>query len=301
MKKRTVAICLFIGCLLIGVVIAGIFRETYRQPSTVRKLTEEEKEEVVKIALNDTKVKEMLKGKEYKVSEAAMISVVKGEKMKIISSRTFPGVQIYIGEDEWMKITDIRVLVDLEKKKVIDILVAPPSKPTMPREVTEEEKEEAIKIALSNESVKEKIEGLEYEIVDVRSSKKWMTGEKLETYFVKIGVKGTSVAYTVRVNSTEGKVIGIGQSLYGDKIGMEKTSKAAGIALNDSRIKEKIEGKEYEVSTHQRLIGKRLVVDIYIDIKEPLERYLATVDTEEWKVIEVWKIAHLFEKTEEIK
>ncbi|HJH26461.1 MAG TPA: hypothetical protein C5S37_06720, partial [Methanophagales archaeon] len=266
-----------------------------------RKLTEEEKEEVVKIALNDTKVKEMLKGKEYKVSEAAMISVVKGEKMKIISSRTFPGVQIYIGEDEWMKITDIRVLVDLEKKKVIDILVAPPTRPAIPREVTEEDKEEAIKIALGNESVREKIEGFEYEIVDVRSSKKRMTGEKLETYFVKIGIKGTTVAYTVRVNSTEGKVIGIGQSLYGNKIGREKTSKAVKIALNDTRIKEKIEGKEYEVSTHQRLIGKRLVVDVCIEIKEPPERYVATVDTEEWEVIGVWKVARgFFERGEEI-
>ena len=52
-------------------------------------------------------------------------------------------------------------------------------KPTIPGEVTGEEKEEAIRIALSNESVKEKIEGLEYEVGDVLAFEKWMTGKSL--------------------------------------------------------------------------------------------------------------------------
>ena len=52
-------------------------------------------------------------------------------------------------------------------------------KPTIPGGVTGEEKEEATGIALSNESVKEKIEGLEYEVRDVLAFEKWMTGKSL--------------------------------------------------------------------------------------------------------------------------
>ena len=52
-------------------------------------------------------------------------------------------------------------------------------KPTIPGGVTGEEKEEAIRIALSNESVKEKIEGLEYEVRDALAFEKWMTGRSL--------------------------------------------------------------------------------------------------------------------------
>lgn len=54
-------------------------------------------------------------------------------------------------------------------------------KPIIPGGVTGEEKEEATRIALSNESVKEKIEALEYEVRDVIAFEKWMTGEKLDT------------------------------------------------------------------------------------------------------------------------
>jgi len=180
-------------------------------------------------------------------------------------------------------------------------------KPIIPRGVTGEEKEEAIRIALSNESVKEKIEGLEYEVRDVLAFKKWMTGEKLETVYVDIHIKGTGICYTAKVNLTEGRVTRISESYCGDKIGEEKSRKASKIAQNDPRIKERIEGKikerDYEVIRRNRLIGKKLVVDVCIEIKEPPERYVATVDTEEWKVIGVWKAVPgtFFEKGEEIK
>ena len=57
MKKMTTVICLFIGCLLVGVVIASVFQETNRQPSSVGKLAEEEKEEAIKEALSNASVK----------------------------------------------------------------------------------------------------------------------------------------------------------------------------------------------------------------------------------------------------
>jgi len=102
-KKKTAVICLLVGCLLLGIVIAGVFRETNRQ---------------------------------------------------------YPYV-----------------------------------KPIIPRGVTVEEKEEAIRIALANESVKEKIEGLEYEVRDVIAFEKWMTGKKLDTDDVYIHINGTPICY----------------------------------------------------------------------------------------------------------
>jgi len=75
--------------------------------------------------------------------------------------------------------------------------------PTIPGGVTGEEKEE-IRIALNNESVKEKIEGLEYEVRDVIAFEKWMTG--------------------AIVNLTERRVIAISESICGP--------------VDDKRIKE---------------------------------------------------------------
>ena len=104
MKMATIRLCLLVGCLLLGIVVAGVFWETNRQ--------------------------------------------------------------------------------------------YPYTKPIIPRGVTGEEKEEAIRIALANESVKEKIEGLEYEVRDVLASEKWMTGEKLDTDYVYIHINGTPICYT---------------------------------------------------------------------------------------------------------
>ena len=204
-----------------------------------------------------------------------------------------------------MSVGQIHVLVDLDNKNVIDILEHP-IKPLMPLDATGEEREEAIRIALANESVKEKIEGLEYEVRDVLAFEKWMTREKLDKYDVYLHINGTEIKYIARVNLTEGRVTGISESTWDDKVGLEKTLKASKIAQNDPRIKEKIEGKikeeDYEVYLQQRLIEKRLVVDVCIEIKEPPERYVATVDTEEWRVIGVWKVARgFFERGKEIK
>lgn len=307
MRKGTAIICLCIGgCLIVGVVIASVFQvKPNQQPRdySARELTEEEKEEVIRIALNDKKVKEKLKGKEYKVSGTDMprLTIEKGEE-KVLKAD--PGVHIYTGEDDWMKITRIHAIVDLDNKKVIRIDEYRWLKPIMPKGVTEEERKKAIKIALSNESLKEKLDGLGYKISLVHAIEKWMTGEKLYTD-VYLHINGTTICYSVKINP-EGKVTGISEVVCGGKIGEKKSRKASKIAQNDPRIKEKIEGKikgkDYEVSRSGKLIDKRFVVDVYIDIKAPPERYVATVDTEEWKVIGVWKIARgFFERGEEIK
>ena len=238
MRKKIAVMCLCFlgGCILVGMVVGIIFQgKLNRQLDSEGELTKEEKEEAIKIALSNASVKDILKGKEYKVGEVVISRVGSFEERVW---QKYPTVKIYLeGKDR------IEVIVDLESKKVISVVSVPPYREIMPREVTEEEREEAIKIALSNKSVREKIGGLDYEIVDVRGLKRWVSGEKLETYFVGIGIKGTTIAYNIKVNLTEGKVTYISQSHYEDKIGREKTSKAVTIALNDSRIKEKIEGE----------------------------------------------------------
>ena len=76
----------------------------------------------------------------------------------------------------------------------------------------------------------------------------------------------------------------------GIRHGMKSYPQQLKTALNDSKVKEEIEEKGYEiyhVSAREKLIGKKLVTDVYIEIKEPRITYVATVDMEEGKVIEM--------------
>ena len=59
------------------------------------------------------------------------------------------------------------------------------------------------------------------------------------------------------------------------------------VALQDPRVKERIEGKEYEVKEHTRKAGgdKEILVDVYICIKEPKKTIIATVDVVKQEVI----------------
>lgn len=284
MRKIKAMICLVIGCLLVGIVIASFFQGRSNQQIgdySARRLTEEEKEEVIKIALDNASVKGMLKGKEYKMSGAGS-----GAGIMLEENRTCPLATIYIGEDDWTRITMIHVLVDLDKKNVLDILETPIG-PVVLKKATEEEGiKEAKVIALSNKSVKEKLEGLEHLIEDVCAFENLKTGEKGIRIYIHIN--RTTICYVASVNLTESRVTEIGESECGiDKIGEEKSAKAMDIALNDPGVKEKIERRRCIATARQRLIGKRLIVDVYIETKEPKMTYIATVDWEEGKVIEI--------------
>lgn len=59
------------------------------------------------------------------------------------------------------------------------------------------------------------------------------------------------------------------------------------VALQDPRVKERVEGKEYEVKEHTRKAGgdKEILVDVYIRIKEPKKTVIATVDVVKQEVI----------------
>ena len=287
MRKKIAVMCLCFlgGCILVGMVVGIIFQgKLNRQPDSEGELTKEEKEEAIKIALSNVSVKDILKGKEYKVGEVVISRVGSFEERVW---QKYPTVKIYLeGKDR------IEVIVDLESKKVISVVSVPPYREIMPREVTEEEREEAIKIALDNESVKGKLEGLEYKISHVRASEGRMDKGRMRTptYDVYVHINGTPICYIVGVDLAEKGVKKISQSFCGNKTWDEKLSATIKTALNDSKVKEEIEEKGYEiyhVSAREKLIGKKLVTDVYIEIKEPRITYVATVDMEEEKVIEM--------------
>lgn len=295
MKKRTAITCLgFIGgCILVGAVIGSFIQEkTNQQPGSARELTNKEKSEAIKVVFEDERLHEMLKGREYSISYVNTSSreqLIEGKRVVM----TYPVVEMYIGGAEW--ITKVSVLADLDEKKVIDMLETPQAKPMPRRGVTEEERVEAIRIALNNEIVKAKIDGLVYEIPWVNEIKeesklkRERPGERL--VMVSIGIVGTMISYSVSVSLTEGTVISITEGSWGGKMGSEKSDKAHEIAKNDPWIKEKIERRVCSSTAHQRLVDGILLVDVYIQPKEYETIIVATVDIEEEKVIEISEAA----------
>jgi len=226
MRRKTAVICLFMGCLFVGLVAGIMIRgrtPENEQPkySPGHALTEEEKAEVLRVAFNDSRVKEMLSdGAEYKLmGEPDVMSGTSSKEGQKVTW-AYPAVSMYIGKDDWMSVAQIHVLVDLDTKKVIDIWEYP-IKPLMPLDATGEEREEAISIALDNESVQEKIEGLEYEIVNVVTFEKWMTREKMDKYDVYIHINGTEICYIATVKLSEGRVTGIRESTWDGKVGLK--------------------------------------------------------------------------------
>jgi hypothetical protein len=170
----------------------------------------------VNIAMDNKTVQEMLRGKEVKISSISMVSGSATENGKEISW-DLPGVQIYIGNKEWTSIMEIIPLVDLKEKRVVRILNNSFIKPALPMNLSEVDRNMAIKIALSDSQVKEKIGGRAYEIVEVVDYENWMTGNRVGPMQVLIHVNGTGKAYPVTVNLTGNKVIEVGENAWLEK------------------------------------------------------------------------------------
>lgn len=179
-------------------------------------LPEDEKSLVTKIALQNETVQEMLKGKEVKIISVSMVSGGDMENGKE-NSWNLPGVQIYIGNQEWTSIMEIIPLVDLKEKRVVRILKGQFIKSTLPMNLSEDDRNKAIEIALTDSQVKEKIRGRDYEIAMVVDYENWMTGKRMGPMQVVIHVNGTGKAYPVTVNLTENKVIEVGEWVWQEK------------------------------------------------------------------------------------
>ncbi|RZN40103.1 MAG: hypothetical protein EFT35_03295 [Methanophagales archaeon ANME-1-THS] len=304
MKKTGAIICLcaISGCIFVGAVIVGIFHEgSNQQPSSIKELTDKEKSKAIKIAFEDERIKEMLKGKEYSISYVNTTTSEQYIEGKSVLN-TCPVVEMYIGGSEW--VTKVEVIVDLDEGKIMNMLINTHFKPMPPRGVTEEERVEAIEIALNHEIVNEKIAGLPYEIPWVNEIKeeskikRERPGERL--VMVNIGIVGTMISYSVSVSLTERRVIYIAEDSWGGKMGQEKSDKAYEIAENDPWIKEKIEKRESSSTTRQRLVGEKLLVDVYIQPKGETTIIVATIDIEEEKVIGITESASWPESSEVI-
>lgn len=170
----------------------------------------------VNIAMDNKTVQEMLRGKEVKIGSVSMVSGSATENGKEISW-DLPGVQIYIGNKDWTSIMEIIPLVDLKKKRVVRILKNSFIKPALPMNLSEDDRNKAIKIALSDPQVKEKIGGRDYEIIEAVDYENWMTGKRVGPMQVLIHVNGTGKAYPVTVNLIENKVIEVGEYAWQEK------------------------------------------------------------------------------------
>ena len=120
-----------------------------------RELTAEERQKAIDIALSDSKVKDLLDGREYEI-----------DYVELNGLDTYALVEIHFPNASEGDLWYLSVLVNLDKKTVVDVLpegmdefVLPPDKPLTP-----EEEKQAINIALSDPNVKELLEGREYNV-----------------------------------------------------------------------------------------------------------------------------------------
>lgn len=115
MKKLGILALLAI-CIVI--LVSGLYIGYIGQKST-KQLTEEEKAEVVRVALTDLGVREEIGNSEYELGDVDLCwleQVYKEER----SSGMYPCLRIYIGGKEEIGVTLV-VFVDLEEERVIHI------------------------------------------------------------------------------------------------------------------------------------------------------------------------------------
>lgn len=199
-----------IGFLAIAVLISGcVVPKTETQQVKIPDNLTEEQKLIVNIVLGNNTVKEMLKGKEIKIdSIGSTVSGSSTENGKEISWNLL-AVQIYIGNENWTSVMEIIPLVDLKEKRVVRILKNPYIKPILPALLSEDDRAKAIKIALADPQVKEKIAGKAYEIIEVTDYENRFTEKRVGQTEVLIHVNGTEKAYSVAVNLTGNKVLEI--------------------------------------------------------------------------------------------
>ncbi len=183
--------------------------EKFRFPETFNNLTEQQKS-IIKIALSDKEVKNIINGKEFKIDSISVVSGGSTDEYGKSISWNLPGVKIYVGNEDWSSITEIIPLVDLEKKEVVSILKSY-IKPTFFFNLSKDERDKAIQIVLSDPQIREKIDGKKYEIIDSVYYENWVIGKRVEPTQVFLHINDTG-NYIVSVNLTENKVIRITES-----------------------------------------------------------------------------------------
>ncbi len=173
------------------------------------KFTEEEKL-IIKIALDNQTIKEIIKRKNIKISSISTVNAGATNESGKSISWNLPGLQIYIGDKEWTSVMEIIPLINIKEKKVVHILKNNNIPAIFLVGLSEEDKEKVIKIALSNEQIKGNIQGRTYQILEVVDYENKFTGKRGPTQ-VLIHIKGTGKVYYVNINLMENKVIDTGE------------------------------------------------------------------------------------------
>lgn len=115
MKKFGIMMLLLV---CITMIVIGLYIG-YNEQYTIKKLTEEEKAEVIRIALNDPEVKEQIGNKVYEIGDVDLCGFERIYKEERISG-TYPCLHIYLDGKEEVGVTLV-VSVDLKEGMVTDI------------------------------------------------------------------------------------------------------------------------------------------------------------------------------------
>ena len=239
----------------------------------MREPTPEERQKAIDIALSDSKVKDLLDGREYEIDYVDCMP-------SLIGQDTRASVDIYIlnaskGDPDY-----ILVLVNLDDKTVIDVIPIVESS----REPTPEERQKAIDIVRSDSEVKKILDGRAYEIDYVE-----LIGDAhalVEIYFPNAS-EGDLWCLSVLVNLDKKTVVdAIPEGMDGypslpepEPLTPEEEKRVTDIALLDPTVKELLKGREYnviEAFVYAMPENERLAeVEIYIpDMSANMSAYM---------------------------
>lgn len=138
MRLDKTLIILVLAVIIVSILLSGCINQKTPIKQPIKELTEEDKVKLTEIALNDTTIKECIRGDEYEIdrmcwisitregANATSMSVIEAEdisRAKVAYNQTetevFPGLVIYVGDPSCMEII---VVIDLIEKEVVDVL-----------------------------------------------------------------------------------------------------------------------------------------------------------------------------------
>ena len=129
----------------------------------MREATPEERQKAIDIALSNSKVKDLLDGKEYEIDYVECLPSMNGQDM-------YASLDIFITDASEVDLHLIQVLVNMDEKKVVDVMpiqmdgyISLPE----PEPLTPEEEKQVTDIALLDPTVKELLKGRAYNVSEV--------------------------------------------------------------------------------------------------------------------------------------
>jgi len=208
-----------------------------------REPTQEERQKAIDIALFDSKVKDILDGKEYEIDYVECLPSMSGQD-------THASV-VFIPDASEDDSCLILVLVNMDEKTVVEVMtiVGDPRKPT------QEERQKAISIVLSNSKIKDILDGKEYEIDYVECLPSMSGHDMYASLEILIPDPSEDNTYLllVLVNMDKKTVVEVIMDGYSslpepEPLTPKEEKQVTDIALLDPTVKELLKGRAYNVS-----------------------------------------------------